>query len=137
MVYRALFATSVQHNPPSQIVAMTIVDGTGRVRQLDADRAPELLRVARVGLGALGVVTSITLKVQPAHPLLVEREGTTLAKLLRDLDTLVRANRNFEFFWFPHHGLAYSKKMNEAPHRRPAGGVLHHATRFANDILVV
>ena len=31
---------------------MTIVDGTGRVRQLDEDRAPELLRVARVGLGA-------------------------------------------------------------------------------------
>jgi FAD/FMN-containing dehydrogenase len=58
----------------SQIVAMTIVDGTGRVRQLDADRAPELLRVARVGLGALGVITSITLKVQPA-PLLVEREA--------------------------------------------------------------
>jgi FAD/FMN-containing dehydrogenase len=106
------------------------------VRQLDADRAPELLRVARVGLGALGVITSITLKVQPAQPLLVEREGTTLAKLLRDLDTLVRANRNFEFFWFPRHGLAYSKKMNEVPDRRPAGGVLHHATRFANDILV-
>jgi FAD-linked oxidoreductase len=120
----------------SQIVAMTIVDGTGRVRQLDADRAPELLRVARVGLGALGVITSITLKVQPAQPLLVEREGTTLAKLLRDLDALVRANRNFEFFWFPRHGLAYSKKMNEVPDRRPAGGVLHRATRFANDILV-
>jgi FAD-linked oxidoreductase len=120
----------------SQVLAMTLVDGQGQVRELTEATDRDLLRAARVGLGALGVITSVTLKVQPAYQLLVERQGTTLARLLRDLDTLVRANRNFEFFWYPNHGLAYSKKMNQVSGRRARNGAVDRAVRFANDILI-
>ena len=120
----------------SQVRAMTVVDGSGQVRELSEGADPGLLRAARVGLGALGVMTSVTLTVQPAYQLLVERQGTTLDALLRDLDTLVRGNRNFEFFWYPNHGLTYSKKMNVVSGRPSRSGMVDRAVRFANDILI-
>ena len=60
--------------PPvdEQVVALTLVTpGAGTLR-LTAQSDPELFRLARVGLGCLGVVAEATLRCVPAHRL-VER----------------------------------------------------------------
>src|SRR5688572_2634145 len=52
-------------NLATTVVGMELVTGTGDVVRPDAD----LLRVARVGVGALGIVTEVTLQCVPAFDL--------------------------------------------------------------------
>lgn len=59
--------------PPmdEQVVAMTLVTpGRGTLRLSAEDADPALFYMARVGLGALGVVSEVTLQAVPAHRLL-------------------------------------------------------------------
>ena len=52
-------------NLATTIVGMEIVDGRGELIHCDEHERPELLRVARVGVGALGIVTRMTLQCVP------------------------------------------------------------------------
>jgi L-gulonolactone oxidase len=135
----------------SQVVGLTLVDGTGEMRELDARRTPTLFPSAQIGLGALGVVTSVTLAVEPMYHLHVERGAEPLDSVLRDLSRLVRSHRNFEFFWFPQDVLAYTKRMRcaypgtvgpsgavESPSAvtGPMTGPVTRAMRWVNDVVV-
>jgi FAD/FMN-containing dehydrogenase len=62
----------------------------------------EELLAARVALGALGVVTEVTLQTVPAFTLRRLDAPVTLAEVLDGLDERVETNRHFEFFAFPH-----------------------------------
>jgi len=53
-------------NLATQVVALELVDGRGEVVRLSEDRNRDELRGAVVGLGAIGVVTKVTLRVVPA-----------------------------------------------------------------------
>src|ERR671916_2455564 len=56
-------------NLSAQVEALELVLADGRVLELAADGDPEALRAARVSLGALGVVTAVTLRCVPAFSL--------------------------------------------------------------------
>ncbi|HWA53885.1 MAG TPA: FAD-binding protein, partial [Solirubrobacterales bacterium] len=56
-------------NISSQVVAMELVLADGSVRELTAEGDPDLLRAARVGIGALGAIASVTLRCVPAFTL--------------------------------------------------------------------
>ena len=56
-------------NLATTIVGVELVTGDGSVVRADEHNDPELLRVARVGLGALGIVTEVTLRCVPAFNL--------------------------------------------------------------------
>ena len=56
-------------NISAQVEAVELVLGDGSVRELTADGDPELLRAARVGVGALGAISSVTLRCVPAFTL--------------------------------------------------------------------
>ena len=49
----------------AQVVGLELVTGTGEVLRASADENPDVLEFARVGLGALGVITTITFAVEP------------------------------------------------------------------------
>jgi xylitol oxidase len=53
-------------NLATQVAALELVDGRGEVVRLSADANGDEFRGAVVGLGALGVVTRVTLRVVPA-----------------------------------------------------------------------
>lgn len=53
-------------NLATQVAGLELVNGRGEVVTLSEDRNPDELRGAVVGLGALGVVTKVTLRVVPA-----------------------------------------------------------------------
>ena len=61
-------------------MALTLVTPGEGTLQLSADRDPELFRLARVGLGALGVVADVTLQCVPVHRL-VEHTFVASAKV--------------------------------------------------------
>ncbi len=86
----------------TQIRAMQMVLATGEVVTCNATERPELFTAARVGLGALGVLTSITLQAEKTFALSAKERPMALEDVVSNLDELVQDNDHFEFFWFPH-----------------------------------
>ena len=98
----------------SQVVGLEMVLADGSVVECAADRDPELFHSARVGLGAFGVVTALTMAVRPAFLLHAREEPMPLDEVLERLPELREANEHFEFFWFPHTGNTNTKRNNTA-----------------------
>jgi FAD-linked oxidoreductase len=73
-----------------------------------------LLDAARVGLGALGIVTAVTFRVVPAFLLRAREEPMSWAQVTGRLDELAAANEHFEFYWFPHSEGCLVKRNNQA-----------------------
>ena len=99
------------------IVGMRLVTGSGEVLECDATENAEVLRVARVGLGALGIVSTITLQLVPAFHLHAVEEARRLDEVAEAFDDLVAGHDHFEFFWVPHTGWALTKanRRNHEP----------------------
>ena len=98
-------------------VELTLSDGTA-VEVAEASD-PDSWRAARVSLGALGVVTAVTVRAVPAFTLEGVDAPAPLDETLARLDELVAANDHFEFFTFPHSPLALTRTNNrvEVPPR--------------------
>ncbi len=99
----------------SFVTGLTIVDGTGVVRNCSATEHPDVFAAARTGLGALGVLTEVTLSCVDSFTLrAVERPGR-LADVLSTLDERVAGNDHFEFYWFPYTDRVQTKTNTWVP----------------------
>ena len=80
---------------------------------------PDAWRAARVSLGALGVVTELTLQATPAFTLEGVDAPRPLDDVLDRLDELADGNDHFELYNFPHSDLALTRTNNrvDAPPR--------------------
>jgi FAD-linked oxidoreductase len=96
----------------AQIAGLRLVLADGSVVDCSPSEEPEVFRCACVGLGALGIVSTVTLKVVPAFNLSVVEEPRRVDDVLDDLDQHVDDNDHFEFFWVPHTGWALTKTNN-------------------------
>lgn len=88
-------------NLATTIVAVELVDGTGRVVRADEHDQPEVLHAARVGVGAMGIVTEVTVRCVPAFNLHAHETIEPLAELLADFDAFTRSADHAELYWFP------------------------------------
>jgi len=107
-------------NLSTAVAALELVLADGSERTVDG--GDELL-AARVGVGALGVVASVTLRCVPAFRLHAVDQPLPLEGVLSDLDAHVDGNDHFELFTFPHSPLALTRTNNrtdaQASLRRP------------------
>lgn len=105
----------------TRISGMRLVAGDGSVLEMDSSHHSGLLDAARVGVGALGIMTQVTLDVVPAFRLRAVEGAERLDTLLENLDGFVDSNDHFEFFWLPHTGWALTKRNNrtDEPLDRP------------------
>jgi len=99
-------------NLATQIASLTFVTADGREVAASPDQNPELFAGGRIGLGALGVLSQVGLRLVPAFRLKLERGGMALEDCLAQADALVAANRSFEFYWLPHTEAVLTKKWN-------------------------
>ncbi|MFF9364655.1 D-arabinono-1,4-lactone oxidase [Streptomyces griseoluteus] len=108
----------------AQITGLELVTADGSVLTCSAERNPEIFAAARIGLGALGVVTALTLAVEPLFLLTAREEPMPLDRVLAEFDQLWAENEHFEFYWFPHTGSTNTKRNNrsEGP-AQPVGRV--------------
>ncbi|NYF97742.1 D-arabinono-1,4-lactone oxidase [Janibacter cremeus] len=81
-------------------VGLRLVTPDGRDCWVDASD-PELFGAARLGLGALGVVTEIELACIPAYRLRAVERPDSLDAVLPRLQEHFDAHRHFEMYWFP------------------------------------
>jgi L-gulono-1,4-lactone dehydrogenase len=83
---------------------------------------PGLFDAARVGLGALGILTAVTFRVVPSFLLEAREEPMRWSEVISRLDELTSANEHFEFYWFPHTEGCLTKRNNRsAGPPRPLG----------------
>lgn len=85
----------------TQVQALRLIDGQGEVRTIDASD-PDALSAARVGLGALGLISAVTLKAIPAYNLRMDIAAASLDEMLALAPEYARRHRHFEFYWIPY-----------------------------------
>jgi L-gulonolactone oxidase len=97
------------------VEALTLVTGTGEVLRCSATEHPDVFTAARVSLGALGVLTDVTLRVVDAFVLRAHERPAPLAEVLAALPDLVVGHDHFEFFWFPYTDRVQVKTNDRVP----------------------
>ncbi|MBE7323138.1 FAD-binding protein [Nocardioides sp. Y6] len=86
----------------AQLDGFTMVTGTGEVVHADRTQNPDLFDLGRVGLGALGVLTDVTFRVEPLFCLRAEERPASWSELLDTFDDLTREHHHVDVHWFPH-----------------------------------
>ncbi len=120
-------------NLSAQVSALELVLADGSVIEVSERDDPDAFRAARVGLGALGVIYSVTLRAVPAFSMRRVDSPQPLQPTLADVDELAARNEHFEFFVFPYTDTALVIERNrlEGP-PKPRGRV----DAFVNEILI-
>lgn len=84
-----------------QIRSMRIVTATGEIVECSATLNGELFHVARVGLGVFGIISELTIEVEPAFNLHAVEGPRPLDEVLAGWSDDIAANDHYEFFWIP------------------------------------
>lgn len=115
-------------NLSSTVVGGRLVNGLGEEVPFgfDAGQAAEddLLQAAQVSLGALGIMTSLTLRVEEAHQLHRQNWITHIDWVLDNFAELISSNRSVDFYWYPRSDMAQVRMLNKPgsePDLRPHG----------------
>jgi len=96
----------------TQVVGLRIVTATGEILECSPSREPEIFQAAQVSLGALGVITQVTLQLLPAYYLHERTWAAPFEECMANLDALIAANRHCEFFWSPGEDACALKTLN-------------------------
>ncbi|GAA4505411.1 MULTISPECIES: D-arabinono-1,4-lactone oxidase [Nonomuraea] len=96
-----------------QVTGLELVLADGSL--VTAAPGEDLFDAARVGLGALGVLTAVTFRVEPAFLLHHRRRRLPLSRILDSLDALTAENEHLDFFWLPHTDACLVKTNNRHP----------------------
>lgn len=84
------------------VTELEIVLADGSIVTVNKDQDPDLFNSARVGLGAFGIVTAITLAVEPRFRLHAHEFPATIDEVNENFDAWTAAHDHVEFYWFPH-----------------------------------
>ncbi|MFJ3504731.1 D-arabinono-1,4-lactone oxidase [Streptomyces sp. NPDC090135] len=98
----------------AQIRALELVTADGQLLTCSEKENPEVFAAARIGLGALGVVTAITFAVEPVFLLTAREEPMSFDRVTSEFDALHAENEHFEFYWFPHTDNCNTKRNNRS-----------------------
>ncbi|MGY2127330.1 D-arabinono-1,4-lactone oxidase [Blastococcus sp. SYSU DS0617] len=99
----------------TQIRALELVLADGSRLRCSADEHPEVFAAARVGLGALGVIDTVTLQAEPAFALRAEEGPAGLGELLDGFEEDMSSTDHVEFYWFPHTDRCLTKRNTRLP----------------------
>jgi len=112
---------------------LELVLGTGEVVRCSRQVQPDLFRAALVGVGAIGIVTEVTLRCVDAFVLHADERPTPLDAVLSSIDERIFTNDHFEFYWMPYTERTLTKSNNRVDaHTRPRGNF----SRWFNDDLL-
>lgn len=100
------------------VEGVQLVTANGDIIECDRYKNADIFNAARVNLGALGVVTQVTMQNVPKYKLKRETTWLPIEEILDNADNLASNNRNFEFYYIPFTGMGFTDVQNitdEAP----------------------
>ena len=99
----------------SQVRGLQLVRPDGQVLDCSPTRNADVYDLARIGLGALGVVTAVTLQTEPLFALHAREGAAPLDDVLERFDHDVATTDHVEFYWFPHTRRTLTKHNTRVP----------------------
>lgn len=97
----------------TQVAGMTLVLADGTLHECSSDEIP----AAAIGLGALGIVATVSLRCVPAFLLHAAESPAGFDEVLRDAETFdvfAKAHDHAELYWFPHTRRLLTKRNDRA-----------------------
>ncbi|AGF72057.1 D-arabinono-1,4-lactone oxidase [Corynebacterium halotolerans] len=129
-------------NLSSTLIGGRLVNGLGEevAFGVDAgeDREHDLLRAAQVSLGSLGILTSLTLRLEESYELHRQNWITHIDWVLENFAELIETNRSVDFYWYPRSDLAQVRMLNkpgEEPDLVPEGRLKEDRTGPSYEII--
>jgi FAD-linked oxidoreductase len=120
-------------NISAQVEGLELVLADGSVRHLSAATDPGLLRAARVGVGALGAISAVTLRCVPAFDLLRVDTPHPREEVLESFQERADEHEHFELFTFPYADSALVLERNRLEGaRRPRA----RRAAYLNDVVL-
>jgi L-gulono-1,4-lactone dehydrogenase len=121
--------TGITHPPLSgEILALRIVTADGAIRVLDRASSPDMFRCAVTALGALGIITTVTLRCVPLFRLRVVERSVPLANVLEGFSEWTRSADHVSPSWLPWRDTAHTRSMSATIEPvTPGAGVRQYA----------
>jgi FAD-linked oxidoreductase len=103
------------------ITRLRLITPAGEQLDVDAESDPDLFNAARVSVGALGVITRITLQNRPPYRLKQRSYVQRTEELLEGFDEHAASHRHFEMFPMTHsdYALALATDETDEPTNNP------------------
>jgi len=106
------------------VTGLTLVTGTGEILHCTPTENPDVFEAARLGVGAVGILTELELSCVDAFTLRADERPMPLDTVLSTVDDMAADNDHFEFYWFPYTQRTSVKRNNrlgtdETPHPLP------------------
>jgi FAD-linked oxidoreductase len=120
-------------NLSAQVEAIEMVVADGSVIEFSQTEHHDAYLAARVGLGALGVIYSVTLRAMPAFVMHRVDSPRPLEETLAAVDELAERNEHFEFYVFPYTDTALLIERNrfEGPPKPRS-----RTSAYVNEVLI-
>ncbi|MEZ4710267.1 MAG: D-arabinono-1,4-lactone oxidase [Caldilineaceae bacterium] len=96
----------------TQVAALRLITASGDVVDCSPAQEPDIFRAAQVSLGALGIISQVTLRLLPAYRLHEKTWAEPFDECVARLGERIAQNRHFEFFWVPAHDVCAIKTLN-------------------------
>ncbi len=107
-------------NLSAMLTGVRMATAAGEIAEYTEERDPEIIRAARVALGALGIYVSLRLRLMPAFRLHRREWCSSIEACIDNLDRLIGENRNFDFYWYPRSDEVKLRTLN-LPGKGPGG----------------
>ena len=111
----------------SGLVGARLMLADGSTVVVSEQQNAELLPALRVHLGALGVVTEVTLRVVPAFQLVEVTEPLSFNDAVDDLDAIAASADHVKLWWLPHTDTVQVFRLSRTQDRPARGARLHRA----------
>jgi len=92
-----------------QVAGFGMVAADGELIECSESENADIWRLGRVGLGCLGILTYVDMRVVPSFRLRAVEEPRRLRDVLDNFDDIVESADHFEFYWVPHTRWALTK----------------------------
>jgi FAD-linked oxidoreductase len=119
----------------SQVVAVRLVTGTGEALTISPTENTELWPAVRVSLGALGILTEVTLQCVPGFALSADERTEPFEVVRRAFLERVEAADHFEAYWFAGTDVMTTKTNTRLPVDAPLRPRSRARRLWSDDIL--
>ncbi len=99
----------------TQVRGLRLLLADGSVITCSASENPEVFDLARVGLGALGIIVEVTLQTEPLFALRAREGNGELGDVIAGFEEHASGTDHFEFYWFPHTTRVLTKHNTRLP----------------------
>ena len=94
----------------AQVAGLELVTGTGEVVRATPRENADVLDLGRLGLGALGIITTVTFRVEPLFLLEAREQPMSWDEALGSFDDMAAETDHLDLYWFPHTDRVLAKR---------------------------